>query len=168
MANTLTLTGQANVDQASGTVDVDLRQNSVGGGIITATAQITIRALAAPPAPTAAIVTVASAPGGARYVKITYIGQNGETVASPETFAGTATAGQGVQITSPPALTGATQWRPYISATSGGETQQGAAINIGTNYTETSAGITTTGAAAPTTDTTGWNAGSCTVTITQP
>lgn len=166
MAQTITLTGQVNVDQSTGTLDVDLRQVAAQGGKLNAETQL-IKALASPAAPTCAIVTVASAPGGARFVRITYLGQSGETLASLETPAGTATAGQGVQITSPPALAGATQWQPYIGTTSSGETKQGSAINIGTNYTETSAGISA-GAAMPTKDTTGFNSGPCTVTITQP
>jgi hypothetical protein len=186
MPTSLTRQGYANVDPHSGSVTVDLRPYG-GGGIFTIDAPngpSDIATFPAPPAPAAAIVTVASAPGGARFVKVTFTnGATRESVLSPATSAGTASAGQGAQVTLPTAYDASGVWpqaataaprgadgvNVYFATTLNGTytKQNTTPLALGGTYTETSAGILSNGA-APTADTSGWSNGTVTVTVTQP
>jgi hypothetical protein len=101
--------------------------------------------LSPPSAPTGSVSTASGtlsggvSPTGDYFVKITYVNSFGETLPSAETGAGTfhLTANGNITVNSPIASGNATGWNVYISGTTNTETKQnGGAIAIGTNYTQ--------------------------------
>jgi len=111
--------------------------------------------LSAPSAP-----TLGSAAGGALgattyYVKISYVTQGGETLASAESSLAVA-ANNVLTVTSPSASGQATGYNVYVSTATGTETKQNAStISIGTGWTEPTSGLIS-GSAVPGSNTTGW------------
>lgn len=88
---------------------------------------------------------------GAVYVRTTYVSALGETVGSPEAQIAVTGPSGSVQVTSPPAVTGATGYSIYAAPAPNAETLQNTApVAIGTNYS-----ITTlmSGVSPPTDDT---------------
>ena len=98
--------------------------------------------LAAPTIPTvAAGGTTGPALARTEYVTVTYVDENGETLASPEASQAL-TSGQLLTVTSPGASGDATGYNVYASTTSGQEVKQNATpIAIGTNWTEPTTGL---------------------------
>ncbi len=91
--------------------------------------------LAAPTSPTLSQVTGSGCPAEAYYVEATYVSVQGQTVDSPEATY-TTTAGNCLQVASPPAETGATGWNVYVSSNSNNETLQNASpLAIGASWT---------------------------------
>lgn len=105
-------------------------------------------------------VSVPSAPvlsqvaGGAlaartEYVTITYTTADGETTASVEASLAISVNNL-LSVASPVGATGVTGWNVYSSTTSGKETKQNvSAIPIGTDWTEPTTGLVTSGPVAP-------------------
>jgi hypothetical protein len=94
-----------------------------------------------PAAPT--LSTTAGGSLGARteYVKVTYVGADGETVASAESSQAV-TASHLLKVTSPVASTGMTGYNVYASDSTGTETLQNASpTTIGTDWTEPTSGL---------------------------
>lgn len=117
-------------------------------------------ALAAPAAPTVnGATTGGTVAVGTYQVIVTYVTAAGETVGSTASPVTTTTATSTITITSPATATGATGWYAYVTQAGGaaatGTRQQvaGTPTAIGTNLVIT-APPTSTGAIAPTTDTT--------------
>jgi len=118
-------------------------------------------ALGAPstPAPTTA-ATTGTVLAGTYGVKVTYVNANGESVASAMGTVTTTGSTSTITVPSPPAKTSATGWYAYVTQ-AGGSTftrQQtaGSPTAIGTSLTLT-APPTSSGALAPTADTSGTN-----------
>jgi hypothetical protein len=115
-------------------------------------------ALTAPSAPT---VTPTGSGGtvtaGVYKAAVTYVNNNGETVASATTTASSLTSGQNLVITAPTLVAGATGWYAYVSQAGGSTlTRQQAAGSptpFGTNLTLTTT-PTNSGAAVPGANTT--------------
>jgi hypothetical protein len=122
------------------------------GNATSATMTIT-KSLPAPAVPTlAASTTGGTLATGTVYVKITALNASGETAASTE--ASVAVTGPTGSVTvSWTAVNGASKYNVYASTTSGAEIFVGQ--TTGTSYTITS--LPTSGAAAPTTNTTSYN-----------
>jgi hypothetical protein len=93
--------------------------------------------LAPPAAPTLTQVAGSGCPAEPYYAQATYVTAQGETSVSAEaTF--TTTAGNCLQVTSPPSASGATGWNLYVSSNPNNETKQNATpLTIGTNWTFT-------------------------------
>ncbi len=93
--------------------------------------------VAAPAAPTLTQVAGTGCPVEPYFAEITYVTAQGETNVSAEsTF--TTTAGNCLEVVSPPAASGVTGWNVYVSATPNNETKQtSASLAIGTNWTFT-------------------------------
>ena len=93
--------------------------------------------VAAPAAPTLTQVAGSGCPVEPYFAEITYVTAQGETNVSAEsTF--TTTAGNCLEVLSPPAASGVTGWNAYVSANSNNETKQTSApLAIGTNWTFT-------------------------------
>ncbi|MGB6483267.1 MAG: glycosyl hydrolase family 28-related protein [Candidatus Acidiferrales bacterium] len=93
--------------------------------------------LAAPAAPTLTQVTGTGCPAEPYYAEITYLNAQGETSVSAEATL-TTTAGNCLQVASPPAVTGATGWNLYVSTNPNNETKQNATpFPIGATWTFT-------------------------------
>jgi len=112
--------------------------------------------VSAPSAPTLSMV-----PGGAivattYYAKITYTSVAGETIASPEASL-LVILNDLLQVASPSATSGAVGWNVYVSTGTGTETLQNATpIAIGSSWTLPTTGLVS-GAAQPSSNTTGWD-----------
>lgn len=118
--------------------------------------------LTAPAAPTLSAVTSGTLGARTVYVKTTYTGAAGESLASSESSLAF-TAGQVVRVTSPAAASGATGYNVYASDSIGSEVlQTSTPISIGVNWTESASGITPYGARPPTTQATSFFAGDLT------
>lgn len=93
--------------------------------------------VAAPAAPTLTQIAGTGCPVEPYYAEITYVTAQGETNVSVEsTF--TTTAGNCLEILSPPASSGVTGWNVYVSANPNNETKQTSApLAIGTKWTFT-------------------------------
>lgn len=84
------------------------------------------------------------------YYRITYVSANGETTGSAEVETVFTAADLIAVVASPAAFSGAVSYNVYGGATSGSETlQTSTPIAIGTNWTEPTTGLTTTGAKVP-------------------
>jgi hypothetical protein len=93
--------------------------------------------LAPPAAPTLTQVAGSGCPAEPYYAEATYVTVQGETSISAEaTF--TTTAGNCLQVTSPPSASGATGWNLYVSSNPNNETKQNATpLTIGSSWTFT-------------------------------
>ena len=93
--------------------------------------------VAAPATPTLTQVAGTGCPVEPYFAEITYVTAQGETNVSVEsTF--TTTAGNCLEVLSPPAARGVTGWNVYVSANANNETKQTSApLAIGTNWTFT-------------------------------
>lgn len=90
------------------------------------------------------------------FVKITYNGGNGETLAGPETSLAVA-ANKVLTVAAPPSPPpNVFSWNVYVSTATGTETKQASAIAIGSSWTEPTSGLIA-GAALPTANT-AWQA----------
>lgn len=132
----------------------------VSGSPTTVTTKVTLAfptatALSPPSTPTLSSVSGGTIAATTYYVKITYLGGNGETTPSSE--ASLAVAADFVLVVdSPSSETGATGWNVYVSTASGTETLQNSTpIAIGTNWTEPTSGLVT-GSSVPSTNTASW------------
>lgn len=177
MPVTITQTANAIVDTVSGSLFIDSRPYGGGlsGPVDWPYAQL--KAITPLVAPTIADATVASAPGGTRYVAIVL--RRGSDTSLPSPVAGplTLAAGHGVKVTSPSAdapnvsvpgerSNGADGYDVYAGTTATALTKQnGSPIALGTDWTEPSSGLAA-GAALPTTDSTAFPDGPVTITIT--
>ncbi|HEV2305494.1 MAG TPA: hypothetical protein VGR93_08245, partial [Candidatus Acidoferrales bacterium] len=93
--------------------------------------------LAPPAVPTLTQVAGSGCPAEPYYAQSTYVTAQGETSVSAEaTF--TTTAGNCLQVTSPPSVSGATGWNLYVSSNPNNETKQNATpLAIGGTWTFT-------------------------------
>ena len=93
--------------------------------------------VAAPAAPTLTQVAGSGCPVEPYFAEITYVTAQGETNVSAESVF-TTTAGNCLEVLSPPAANGVTGWNVYVSSNPNNETKQTSApITIGTNWTFT-------------------------------
>jgi hypothetical protein len=160
------------------TIDVDLRSDPNAGGFFNALVQASlIGAIAPPGAPTLATAVSGALPAHNAHVVMTFVDANGgESLPSAE--ASQAVAANSVLTAASPAAPGANPaanaaavgYNVYATdGAAGTETRQNVApIAIGTGWQEPNTGLTTTGASAPTVDTTGFAPGPVTITISQP
>ncbi len=118
--------------------------------------------LTAPSSPTLNQVAGGALAGATYYVKVTLVTPSGETPASAEASLAVSSDNL-LTVASPAAGQGAIGWYAYVATSSGAEKRQqaaGAFTPIGTNWTEGASGITSTGAAIPSTSNsfslTGW------------
>lgn len=137
---------------------LETMQNISGNPIIyLAGVSIPQAGLAVPAAPTLSQVAGGSIGATTYFVKITYVTNSGETLASSESSLAVS-ANNLLKVTSPGASSGAIGWNVYVSTASGTETKQNGAtaIAIGTSWTEPTTGLVS-GAALPAANTTGWS-----------
>ena len=89
------------------------------------------------------------------YVVVTYTNNNGETTASPSSSLAVE-ADYLLEVFSPNSVQGAQAWNVYASTSSGGPyyLQTSSPIGIGTNWTEPTSGLLTSGNTPPATNTT--------------
>ncbi len=115
---------------------------------------------APPAAPALSAVAGGTLAAATYYAKVTYVGPNGETLASAESTLAVA-ANNLLKITSPAASGNATGYNVYVSKDPGGsgnETKQNtSAISIGTDWTEPATGLIS-GATPPGSTTTRYQA----------
>jgi len=103
-----------------------------------------------PATPTTGTTSGGSLTGATYYVKVTYVGPFGETLASGEATQIIATNNL-LTVTSPAAATDATGYNVYASIATGTETLQTAApIAIGTNWTQPTSGLSGSAVTPPT------------------
>jgi YD repeat-containing protein len=102
-----------------------------------------------PGAPSLSSTSGGSLAGSIFYVVITYLGSAGETLGSSQSNL-TISANHLLTVASPSSATGATSYNVYVGILSNGESlQTSTPITIGTNWTEPTTGMVSTGVAVP-------------------
>jgi RHS repeat-associated protein len=102
-----------------------------------------------PSAPSLSSTSGGSLAGSIFYVVITYLGSAGETLGSSQSNL-TISANHLLTVASPSSSTGATSYNVYVGTLSNGESlQTSTPITIGTNWTEPTTGMVSTGVAVP-------------------
>jgi YD repeat-containing protein len=102
-----------------------------------------------PSAPSLSSTSGGSLAGSIFYVVITYLGSAGETLGSSQSNL-TISANHLLTVASPSSSTGATSYNVYVGTLSSGESlQTSTPITIGTNWTEPTTGMVSTGVAVP-------------------
>jgi hypothetical protein len=123
--------------------------------------------LPSPAAPTLGSTVSGALAATTYFVKTTYVSAIGETLGSAESTLAVA-LNSVLTVASPATYPDAAGYNVYVSVTTGIETKQngGTPIAIGTAWTEPTTGLVA-GAALPTSNTSGFSNGPCSVTISQ-
>lgn len=109
-----------------------------------------VASLAAPTAPVLSATGSSTLAAQTYYVRVTYTDSSGnESITSPESMLAVA-VNKLLKVTSPGASTGATHYNVYVALAPNTETLQNSApIALGTDWTESSGGLTATGVKYP-------------------